>query len=200
MTTTLEPAVGVTAGEQRLVLRGIDWRTYCVLRELLDSPGLRMAYLEGALELMTTSARHEHIKKMIARLVEMFAVERSVPLNGYGSTTFRREAKEAGLEPDECYVVGGELREAPDIALEVVLTSGGIPKLPIYQRLGVREVWFWFDGGFRLFGLGETGYEPIPKSGLVPDLDFELLGRFLDRPDQTQAVVEYRDALRTGRQ
>jgi hypothetical protein len=30
------------------------------------------------------------------------ALERDVPLNGYGSTTFRKRAKERGIDPDEC--------------------------------------------------------------------------------------------------
>ena len=63
---------------------------------------------------------------MIARLVEMYAADRDAPLYGYGSTTFRRELKERGLEPDECYCVGADLRTYPDLAIEVVTTSGGI--------------------------------------------------------------------------
>jgi Uma2 family endonuclease len=195
------PAVAAssTAAEQRFLLHGVDWHTYSVLRELLDSPGLRMTYLEGVLELMSPSLRHEAAKKMIARLVEAFALERDVPLYGYGSTTFRREARAAGLEPDECYVVGGEIQEFPDVAVEVALTSGGLPKLPAYERLGVREVWFWLDDrGFRLYRLGESGYEAIATSALVPSLDFALLARFVLRSDQPQAVREYRDALRQG--
>ena len=33
-------------------------------------PALRMTYLEGSLELMTTSPEHERLKKIIARLIE----------------------------------------------------------------------------------------------------------------------------------
>jgi hypothetical protein len=43
--------------------------------------------------------------------------------------------------PDECYVLGRELLDDdfPDIALEVVISSGGINKLEVYRGLGVRE-------------------------------------------------------------
>src|SRR5450432_4652687 len=46
-------------------------------------------------------------------------MERDVDLRGFGGTTFRREAKERGLEPDECYKLG-KLEEdgVPDIAIE----------------------------------------------------------------------------------
>jgi hypothetical protein len=28
--------------DERLILRGVSWRDYCVLRDLLDGPGVRM--------------------------------------------------------------------------------------------------------------------------------------------------------------
>ena len=57
------------------------------MREVLDEiPGLKLTYLGGALELMSPSPEHEVVKKRIARLVELFALERNVPLYGYGLT------------------------------------------------------------------------------------------------------------------
>ena len=35
------------------MIHGVPWRTCTAIRELLDSPGLRMTYIEGTLELMT---------------------------------------------------------------------------------------------------------------------------------------------------
>ena len=34
--------------DQFVVLHGVDWKTYCVVRELFDSPGVRMTYLKLA--------------------------------------------------------------------------------------------------------------------------------------------------------
>jgi Uma2 family endonuclease len=181
-----------------VVINGVPWRIYTAIRELLDSPGLRMAYIEGTLELMTPSPLHELRKKTIARLLEVFALERGVRLVGYGQTTFRREAKERGLEPDECYVLGRELGDAPDIAVEVVVTSGGIDKLRIYAGLGVREVWFFEGDAFQLYRLEGGEYQLITRSGLIPELDFAVLARFAVREDQHEAVVEYRDLLRAS--
>lgn len=199
----------LAASDQRIVIYNVSWKTYVVMRELLDSPGLRMTYDRGTLELMSPSPKHELIKTNLARFVEFFALEYDVPLNGYGSTTFKRELKERGLEPDECYVIGGNIISdehggtekgrwvhAPDIAIEVVVSSGGIAKLAIYQTIGVREVWFYEDGGFQIHRLGSAGYEPIATSELIPDLDFEVLARFALREDQHQAVKDYRDGLR----
>jgi Uma2 family endonuclease len=183
--------------DQYILMHGISWETYCTIRELLDDvPGLRMTYLEGALELMSPSPLHEVFKKRIARLVELFALERNVPLYGYGSTTFRRQAKERGLEPDECYCFGGELREFPDIAIEGVITSGGLNRLSVYAGLGVAEVWFWMENRFSLHRLRGAAYEPIERSELIPELDFAALTEFVMRADQPAAVRDYRDYLR----
>jgi Uma2 family endonuclease len=183
-------------GEERFMLHGVSWRDYLVVRILIDSPGLRMTYCGGVLELMRPLGLHEHAKTSIARLVELYSLERAVPMHGSGSTTFRRDAKERGLEPDECYFLGDPEREYPDIAVEVVITSGGMDKLPVYEALGVKELWFWENEAFVLHRLGEHGYTRIEKSVLVPGLDFEVLARFVCEKDQYQAARVFRDWLR----
>lgn len=80
--------------EQRVILPSVTWQQYeGLLATLGDYPGLRLIYLEGTLEIFMPSAQHEMLKKVIARLVERYAEEVDIPLHGYGSTTFRREAK-----------------------------------------------------------------------------------------------------------
>lgn len=200
----LQPA---SEGDQCIVVHGVSWEAYCTLVDTLDVPGLRLAYYRGALEIMSPSRLHEVLKKQVARVVELYALERDIPLYGYGSMTFRRKAKERGVEPDECYVVGRPLGEeddaAPDIALEVCLTSGGLDKLTIYEGLGVPEVWFWKDDAFHIHGLGPDGYEAIeldgqPRSRFLPDLDLVELATFVRRGDHHQALKDFRDALRRG--
>jgi Uma2 family endonuclease len=186
--------------EQRLVLEGVTWQQYDALVNLFVNqfPALRITYLEGSLELMTTSVEHERLKTIIARLIEAFAEELDLDLNGYGSATFHKEAAACGLEPDECYCLG-ELQEVPDIALEIVLTSGGIDKLKVYQGLGAKEVWFWENQQLTIHRLvdAETGYE-ASTSQLLPQLDVGLLASYVDSPSQTQAVKAYRRALRSA--
>lgn len=126
----------------------------------------------------------------------MYAFLTGLRLNGYGSATFRAEAKERGAEPDECYVVSGTLVDYPEIVLEVVLTSGGIEKLDIYAGLGVREVWFYEKGAFHLHELGDDGYHRIEKSALIPGLDFDVLARFAQVEDQHEALAGLQDWLR----
>jgi hypothetical protein len=75
------------------------------------------------------SVPHEDAKKIIARLVEAWAMERDVDLRGFGGATFRHEAKERGLEPDECYKLGKLDNDGvPDIAIEVIVTTSLVDK------------------------------------------------------------------------
>ena len=185
--------------EQYLRLEGVTWEQYEALVTLFmdQFPALRMTYLKGVLELMSASSEHERLKKIIARLIEAFAEKANIDLNGYGSATFKKKAAERGLEPDECYVFG-ELDDTPDIAVEIVLTSGGIEKLAVYQSLGVQEVWFWKNNRFHVHSLVDAtaGYESIEQSRLLPTLDLSLISQFVDSPSQTQAVRNFRKALR----
>src|SRR5215471_14081248 len=144
--------------DEIIVLRNITWAQYLALdRARGESSSPRMAYLDGELELMTTGWDHEVLKTFLARLLECYAEERGLFFDGAGNMTCRKRKKQAGAEPDECYFVG-QHRGFPDLAIEVVWTSGGIDKLEIYRRLGVREVWFWIAGRISIFALAGDRY------------------------------------------
>lgn len=197
--TTLYPVhMPSPAEEQRILLPNVPWSTYVVLRDSIESPGVRMTYLEGWLEIMSPSRGHEVDKTQIARLLELFCLEKDIPLFGYGSTTFRKEEKKRGLEPDECYCRGAD-REIPDIALEVIATHGGIDKLDVYRGLGVREVWVFEAGAFRVLTLRDGHYETIPESEVLPEVDLAVIARYAAETDQHTALRAYRDSLRVSR-
>ena len=193
------PAVPIEHFDQRVRLHGIDWEGYESFLALRgEQGGARVTYLNGELELMSPSINHEIFKKTLARLLEAYAEERGIELNGYGSWTVKSAKNKLGVEADECYVVG--LRDAeptiPDIAIEVVWTSGGIDKLEVYRGLGVQEVWFWKSGALRFYLLQDQAYLPAPRSRLLPDLDPALIARCMGEASQPQAVRTLRAALR----
>ena len=183
--------------EQRVLLHGVDWERYTALLEVLGDnfPTLRLSYLEGTLEIMTNSPEHEDLKKMIGMLVEAYLQETCTRFHAGGSTTFRQAAKQRGLEPDECYCFGAK-KEFPDLAIEVVITSGLVDKLEIYRGLGVTEVWQWQPETFLIYRLQPSGYARVNASELLPDLDFQLLAAHVRPDNQFDAVMDFRDAVR----
>ena len=182
-----------------ILIRNATWADYQRHLELRgDKPVPRISYLEGTLELMSPSRIREWQKSVIGRLVEGWCFETGVEISPYGSWTLEKKEEERGVEPDECYVVGNDPEpERPDLAIEVVWTSGGISKLEIYRKLDVREVWFYERGALSLFTLRGDRYEPIEESGVLPGIDLELLVQFVDVKPMTRAVREFREALRS---
>lgn len=184
--------------EDHLVaLHGLSWDDYerlLVMRGDHSAP--RIAYLEGEVEIMSPSQAHEAIKSMIGRLVETYCLEQGIPFSTYGSWTLKDRTKDRGAEPDECYIFGAEPTGRPQLAIEVVWTSGRIDKLDIYRQLGVAEVWYWRRGKIQPYCLRGERYEPVVASEALPGLDLALLTRFLDRPTTYDAIRAYQQALR----
>jgi len=193
---TAPPGELVPTADQRLVTYGVPWSHYETQLALRgERPVPRIAYLEGTLERVRPSKDHERIKSTIGRLIEAYALERDIDLSPYGSWTLKNAPKQSGSEPDECYLVGDQNRDTPDLAIEVVWTSGGIDKLEIYRRLGVGEVWFWKDSKIQVHVLRDERYERVERSALFPDLDVNLLCSLLDHPTALQAVKAFREKL-----
>jgi Uma2 family endonuclease len=135
-------------------LSGISWQTYeTLLKELCDRR-LRFTYNRGNLEIMAPSPEHERFKKVSGRFVETLAEELEIRIEPLGSTTFKRPEL-SGAEPDECFyiynidAVRGRKRldltddPAPDLVVEIDVTSSSDSRLQVYADLGVAEVWIY---------------------------------------------------------
>ncbi|WP_295436389.1 Uma2 family endonuclease [uncultured Thiodictyon sp.] len=187
--------------DQRVQLHGIRWQEYEALLAMRgENSGTRVTYLDGEVELMTPSIDHEDLRTRLGRLLFAYAEATGIELEGFGSWTLRKETQGRGIEADECFVVGPITRppEIPDLACEVIWTSGGIDKLEVYRGLGVPEVWFWKDGALRIYCLEGEAYIRTARSRLLPDLDPDLIVRCMAYPSQTQAVRGLRAALRAS--
>jgi Uma2 family endonuclease len=188
----------VPTADERIVMYNVPWshfEVHLALRGEKSSP--RMAYLDGVLELMAPSKGHERMKSFLGCLVEVFALERNIILSPYGGWTLKDAPDLAGIEPDECYIVGpDQSKERPDLAIEVIWTSGSIDKLEIYRRLEVGEVWFWKNNVLSVHVLSGDRYVTVERSALLPTLDLALLCTFLDHRSAMEAMRDFRDALR----
>lgn len=213
MTRVAEPAVAYVRAdedddddaplleEQRVYLHDRSWRDYERLLAMRGESAVpRIAYLDGEIEIMAPGILHEDDKKKLARIIEAWADLTGQFLDGFGSWTLKKEKKKSGAEPDECYVLTERSRsriQRPDFAIEVVRTSGGLMKLEIYRRLGVREVWFWKGQRLRFHELRRGRYHEIARSKLLPALDPALVERAMRERSQPAAVKALKSALAT---
>jgi Uma2 family endonuclease len=194
--------------EERYLIDSTNWEQYeKLLNRIGDAAGYRITYLDGVLEIMSPSRRHESRKTGIGNLLEIYFEEADIEYFPFGSTTLRKEERRGGTEADEAYCIGTD-REFPDLVIEVIVTSGSINKLELYRRLNVREVWFWRNDRFSIYHLREEtpvefvancGYEQIENSELLPELDIPMLTECLKNPLPLAAAKAWRQNLRSTR-
>lgn len=110
-----------------------------------------------------------------------------------------RLVKQAGAEPDDSWCFA-EKKKYPDLVLEIALTSGGLPKLEIYRRFAVPEVWIWRRGRLEVHSLRAdgSGYDAATASRLLPALSIAALEAAVAQTDAGLARREFRAALKGG--
>lgn len=190
------------AAEDRVVVYyDRTWEQFKHIQKGLEgTPGVRLSFYEGAVEIFMPGRLHEIFKKVIASLLEVFFFEQSIRIIPTGSITQEKEGI-ASAEADESYCFG-ELKPIPDLSIEVVFTSGSAAKLTRYQALGVPEVWLWEDGLLTLHQLGKDGYTRIYKSQIpeLENLDIELFSRcvLIGETNWLEAVKTFKKAIARG--
>ena len=195
------PAVAPRDHDHIVIVRNATWADYQRHLEMRGDDAVpRITYLEGTLELMSPSRTHESMKSMIGCLVEAWCFERGLDISPYGSWTLQNEDADRGAEPDECYVVGDVPEpDCPDLAIEVVWTSGGVNKLEVYRKLAVREVWIYEKGAFRLFRLEGERYVPHRRQRGPPWHRLAAAGRLRRRAADDPRRTRLPQGARRGR-
>ena len=187
----------VTLAEQRLILPGYySWEQFEAIESLMaNSSGLRITYFDGWIEFMTLGEAHETISCLLNFLIQLYFCEMGIEYIPVGSATRRDRARDVSFEPDESYYIGS-IKEHPDLAVEVTITSGSTNKLAKYLRLRIPEVWFWENNQLSVYGLREDNYEQVSRSELLPELDLELLVRCVLMPSRIEARREFIQGIR----
>ncbi len=185
--------------DRRLVYGGITWQQFKLIQAGFgESSGVRLFYYNGAIEILMPGREREFFKTIIGMLIELFCLEMAHEFEPTGSMTLERE-EEVSAQADESYCFG-ESKPTPDLAIEVVFTSGNPNKLQRYQALGVPEVWFWQDGLFSLYRLQNNHYEKISRSEIpeLATLDLDLLTRcvLIAQTSRLEAATVFRNALK----
>ncbi|MBD2205331.1 Uma2 family endonuclease [Calothrix sp. FACHB-1219] len=180
-----------TSETSYVLLYNVSWEQLEQLDVALAGTSARLTYLDGILEIISPlSDDHEDYKKTLAMLLEVYMRAKNIRFYGRGSATIGKQEDKTRREPDESYNLGTK-KSIPDLILEITVTSGGINKLEIYQRLRVPEVWFWEDGLLSVYCLQGDSYIKVSKSTLLPDLNLDILAKCALMADQYDAVTEY---------
>jgi Uma2 family endonuclease len=190
----------------KLVLHDVSWDEYeALMDQLVDPAGLRIAYDDGTLQIMTTSAEHEKYARLFEALITVVRLRKRMTIHSFGSATMRKRKKAKGNEPDACFYVQSaplignrvdidfEIDPPPDIAVEIDLHRDSISKFSIYAALGVGEVWRYDGEVLKIDLLEGADYIPANQSRTLPILTSEILTHFLRRmrEDDNQALIEF---------
>jgi Uma2 family endonuclease len=178
---------------EQVVLHNLNWQAFeTLLATLGERRSARVAYLDGELEIMSPLPEHEHYKTAISILIEDAAESLDLDYECYGSATWKREMMSAGVEPDNCFyfqreaLVRGKLQfnldidPPPDLALEIDLTSKSLPRLPLYARLGIPEIWCYSAGRLTIYQLENGAYQETAQSAVFPQLPLQEIPQLID--------------------
>ncbi|MDK3159874.1 Uma2 family endonuclease [Kamptonema cortianum] len=191
MTVTLTPPLN------GIVLKGIHWDTFqALVRDLESQPSKRLTYDNGVLEIWMPLPPHESYKRWLGRLVEIVTEELDVEIRSLSACTWSRKDLAKGVEADECYYIQNEaairtkmlidltVDPPPDLAIEVDITSLSLPRLPIYQGLGVPEVWRFDGSRLQFVGLIDGEYREVNRSIAIPLLTVEAVQTLLQQASE----------------
>ena len=197
-----------TPAEQRIVLHNVSWETFeALLKDTGEDRGSRFAYDCGVLEIMTPLFEHENPKIQFDRLIFALAVDLKIKIRSAGSTTLKRKPITKGIEPDTCYYIQNEplirgkqeldltTDPAPDLAIEIDITSSSVNKLKIYAALGVAELWRYDGEVLKFYQLVASEYIEIKSSIAFPLISVSDMNRFIQQSktmDEIDLVQSFR--------
>ena len=195
-----------------LMMYDVSWKSYEAFLDELEGRHLRITYDRGTLEIMSKSHEHEFDSELLADLVRMLTFTLDIPIHSGGSTTFKKESLDKGLEPDKCFWIQNEARmrgrrkfdsdrdPPPDLALEIEVTRSALDRMGIYAALKVSEVWRWNGKTLHVHHLTPSGkYREKETSRAFPFLPMAKLLAFLkqaDSKDETSLLRTFVDWLR----
>jgi Uma2 family endonuclease len=123
-------------------------------------------------------------------LLEAYLRHSGIRFYKRGSATLGSRDLGGRKEPDESYNFNLK-KDIPDLVIEVVLTSGNINILDLYARMGIAKVWYWEDGKLKVYDLEEQVYKNVKASRFFPDLNLNILAKYITYYDQYEAIAEF---------
>lgn len=179
--------------DQTLSLAGMTWEDFenFLAEEYLD---YQVNYFEGLITLVSPSKNHERIAEVIGDLVKAYCRKHNLLYFSLGSTTLKYPPL-VGKEPDISFAFNTD-KALPDLAIEVVFSSGGIADLEKYKILGIKEVWFWQKNNLNFYQLQGKSYQQITNSSCLPNLTSLNLAHFVNRGFNESPIIIEADFIK----
>lgn len=178
--------------EQSVILHNVSWQTYeQLMKDHQDQSVPRFTYIDGELEIFMPSKKHERLIRFFEIFVSTVIEELDSDVESLGSATFKLENMKNGVEPDCCFYfqhietirkfdkIDLEKHPAPDLVVEVDITSPSINRFPIYANFGVKEIWQYKKNELKIFVLSGKKYLEKSESLALPKITGEVLTKFI---------------------
>jgi Uma2 family endonuclease len=177
----------------RIILHNISWQEFEeILTELGENRASRLAYYQGNLEIKMPLPKHEVAKVIIGDLVKIILEELEIDCECFGSTTFKRQDMNSGIEPDDSFYIQNHVQmigkqkidltidPPPDLVLEIDVTSK--TQLDAYLALGVPEIWRYENDKLQIDILQNGKYIESEISPNFPNLPIlEIIPQFVEQ-------------------
>lgn len=178
---------------QKVLLQNVSWQEFeTILEELGEKRAARIAYERETLEIMTSLSEHEVDKVLIGDLIKALMEELEIDFYSLGSTTFKSQLMQQGIEPDDCFYLENEaavrgkdrldltVDPAPDLALEIDVTSR--THTDIYEALQVPELWRFDQRQLQINILQQGKYIEVENSPNFPNLPLrKIIPEYLNK-------------------
>ena len=151
--------------DKTLTLANVTWKDYEILADN-NQRQYRLSYYKNTITIMSPSRNHEKIVQTIVLLVNAYCRHFKIPYFALGSSDIRNPTTSA-KQPDAQYCFNTE-KSIPDLAIEVVFSSGGKNDLKKYADLQVKEVWIWQNQKLKIFCHENNSWN---EKTLSPSLD-----------------------------
>lgn len=177
----------------KVQLQNVSWEMYeSILEELGEGYAIRLTYYKETLEIRMPLPKHEKAKSLIGYLINVLLEELNIDCEVLGSTTFKRQDMQSGVEPDDCFYIQNQaavrgkdrldltVDPPPDLAIEIDNSSQ--TSLNCYEALRVPELWRYDGQVLKIYLLQEDKYIESNTSQNFPDFPIiEVIPQYVDR-------------------
>ncbi len=187
----------------RILLHGIPWELYERLRDEKSNWGIRMAYSDGDLELMSPSQSHGEIEWRFGLFLMELARSLGFKCKPLGNTTWKKPGVKKAKDADGAYYLANfekvrhkkidlNLDPPPDLAIEAAISRSALNSLSLYAEIGVPEIWRFDGEAFQIhLRQADGSYLEADRSRALPFLYPEEVVYWMTKAEEEDDDAEW---------